>query len=116
MVLAIEIVNLVLVKLPGPFATEMRIICFQNSLGRIVSIQLNNLFDKERPILNISLFIIFSEFSVSLMAIPKDSEQLFKANKYFDFGLWKFCNEFIMIVILEFLLLDVAYSISLDQV
>ena len=111
-----EMVNLVLVKLPGPFATEMRIICFQKCLGRIVSIQLNNLFDNERPILKTSLFINCSGFSVSLMAIPKDSEQLCKANKYFDFELWKFCNEFIMFVILEFLLLVVACSISLDQV
>ena len=116
MVLAIEIVNLILVKLPGPFATEMRRICFQNFFGKIVSIQLNNLFDNERPILNMSLFVVFSGFSVSLMAIPKDSEQLCKANKYFDFELWKFCNAFIMIVILEFLLLVEACSISLDQV
>jgi len=72
--------------------------------------------DKDRSIVNTSLFIIFSGFSVSLIAIPKDSEQLCKANKYFDFELWKFCNEFIMIVILEFLLLDVACSIFLDQV
>ena len=85
-------VNLVLVKLPGPFATEIRIICFQNFLGRIFSIQLNNLLDNERPILNTSLFIILSGCSISLIAIPKDSEQLCKANRYFDFELWKFCN------------------------
>ena len=78
-------VNLVLVKLPGPFATEMRIICFQKCLGRIFSIQLNNLLDYERPILNTSLLIIVSGLSASLTAIPKDSEQLCKANKYFVF-------------------------------
>ena len=109
-------VNLVLVKLPGPFATEIRSICFQSFLGRIFSIQLNSLLDNERPILNTSLFIIFSGFSISLTAIPKDSEQLCNANKYFEFELWKFCNEFTMIIILEFLLQDEAYSIYLDQV
>ena len=106
-------VNLVLVKLPGPFATAMRIICFQNFLGRIVSMQVNNLLDNDRPILNTSLFIISSGFSISLIATPKHSEQLCKANKYFDFDEWKFCNEFIMIINLEFLLQDEAYSISL---
>ena len=78
-------VSLVLVKLPGPFATDIRMICFQNFLGRISSIEPNNLLDNERSRLNISLFIIFSGFSMSLTAIPKDSEQLCKANKYFDF-------------------------------
>ena len=73
----------------------MRIICFQKCLGRIFSIQLNNLLDNERPILNTSLFIILSGCSISLIAIQKDSEQLCKANKYFDFELWGFCNEFI---------------------
>ena len=92
----------------------MRIICFQNFLGSIVSIQLNNLFDNDRPILNTSLLIIFSEFSVSLMAIPKDCEELCSANKNFDFELWKFVNGFIIIVILEFLPQDEACSISLD--
>ena len=116
MVLAMEIVNLVLVKPPGPFAAEILMIWFQNCLGNIVSTQLNNLLDKDRPILNTSLFIFVSGFPVSLMAIPKDSEQLCKANKYFDFELWKLFNEFIMIIILEFLLQDEAYSIYLDQV
>ena len=77
----------------------MRIIFFQNCLGIIVSIQLNNLLDNKRPILNTSLLIILSGCSISLIATPKDSEQLCKANKYFDFELWKFFNEFIMIII-----------------
>ena len=85
-------VNLVLVKLPGPFATEIRMICFQNFLGSIFSIQLNNMLDNERPILNISLFIIASGLVISITAIPNESEQLCKANKYFDFDVWKFCN------------------------
>ena len=60
-------------------------IWFQKFLGRIFYIQLNNLLDNERPILNTSLFIIVSGLSASLTAIPKDSEQLCKANKYFVF-------------------------------
>ena len=84
-VLAIEIVNLVLVKLPGPFAIEIRMSCFQNLLGKISSIQVNNLLDNEGPILNTLLFVFMPGFSTSFTAIPKDSEQLCKAKKYFDF-------------------------------
>tara|TARA_Y100001968_G_C19409974_1_gene745745 strand:+ start:661 stop:894 length:234 start_codon:yes stop_codon:yes gene_type:complete len=73
------------VKLPGPFATEMRVICFQNLLGSIISTQLNNLLDNDRPVLNILLFMIDFGFSTSLIAIPKQSEQLCKANRYLDF-------------------------------
>ena len=109
-------VNLVLVKLPGPLATDMRIICFQDLLGRIFSMQLNNLLDNERPMLNTSLCIFFSGFSMSLTAIPKDSEQLCKASKYFACEVWKFSNEFLIIITLEFLHLDGVCSISLDLI
>ena len=74
-----------LVKLPGPFATEIRLICFQYSLGRIVSIQVNSLLDRDRPIANTWLFIFISGFSMSLIATPKDSGQLCNAKKYLDF-------------------------------